>query len=52
MQLNLGQGEAMNRVGGELVTGNYFAALGVRPRSVARLEPRPTARPARIRWRS
>jgi MacB-like periplasmic core domain/FtsX-like permease family len=32
MQLNLGQGEAMTRVGAELVTGNYFAALGVRPR--------------------
>jgi predicted permease len=31
MQLNLGRGEAMTRVGGELVTGNYFAALGVPP---------------------
>src|SRR5262245_33178163 len=31
-QLNLGQGDAMTRVVGELVTGNYFAALGVRPR--------------------
>jgi predicted permease len=31
MRLNLGQGEAMTKVGGELVTGNYFAALGVRP---------------------
>jgi macrolide transport system ATP-binding/permease protein len=29
--LNLGQGETLNRVHGELVTGNYFAALGVRP---------------------
>src|SRR5215510_3280775 len=27
---NLGQGEAMGRVMGELVTGNYFQALGVR----------------------
>src|SRR5262245_25965220 len=31
MQLNLGRGEAMTRIGGELVTGNYFATLGVRP---------------------
>ena len=31
MQLNFGQGETMTRVGGELVTGNYFAALGVSP---------------------
>ncbi|MGH9848745.1 MAG: ABC transporter permease, partial [Blastocatellia bacterium] len=29
LPLNLGQGEAMSRVSGELVTGNYFAALGV-----------------------
>jgi predicted permease len=29
--LNLRQGETMSRVFGELVTGNYFAALGVRP---------------------
>ncbi|HEY7617906.1 MAG TPA: ABC transporter permease, partial [Terriglobales bacterium] len=31
--LNLRQGETMSRVFGELVTGNYFAALGVRPAS-------------------
>jgi len=31
MRLNFGQGETMTRVAGELVTGNYFAALGVRP---------------------
>jgi len=30
-QLNLGQGETMRRVFGELVTGNYFSTLGVRP---------------------
>src|SRR5262245_49772210 len=28
-QFNLGQGEAMGRVMGELVTGNYFSALGI-----------------------
>ncbi|MFN7943778.1 MAG: ABC transporter permease [Blastocatellia bacterium] len=33
--LNLGQGEARSRVWGELVTGNYFAALGV-PAAVGR----------------
>ncbi len=31
IQLNVGQGEAMSRAFGELVTGNYFSALGVRP---------------------
>jgi predicted permease len=31
MALNLRQGEVMSRVFGELVTGNYFAALGVAP---------------------
>jgi macrolide transport system ATP-binding/permease protein len=31
VQLNLGQGEAMGKVFGEFVTGNFFPALGVGP---------------------
>ena len=42
-------GRASERVSGELVSGNYFEVLGVRPRSAACSTPRTTARRARTR---